>query len=86
MSDVIVYGTAMCPYCTLARTLLDKKGISYDDIRVDEQPERRGEMESRTNGHTSVPQIFIGDMHVGGFDDLVELDIDDELDPLLGLA
>lgn len=83
MQDVIVYGTAMCPYCTRARTLLDKKGISYDDIRIDEQPERRGEMESRTNGRTSVPQIFVGDVHIGGFDDLTELDIDDELDPLL---
>lgn len=86
MSDVIVYGTAMCPYCMRARSLLDKKGISYDDIRLDEQPERRDEMKSRANGRTSVPQIFVGNVHVGGFDELVELDIDDELDPLLGLV
>ena len=86
MPKVVIYCTDMCPYCTLARSLLDKKGVRYEEIRIDEQPERRAEMESRANGRTSVPQIFINDVHVGGFDDLAELDVDDELDPMLGLV
>lgn len=86
MPEVIIYSTAFCPYCTRAKQLLDNKNIKYTDIRVDENPERRSEMEQRANGRTSVPQIFIDDHHVGGFDDMVELDIDDELDPMLGIA
>jgi len=86
MPDVIVYGTAICPYCIRARSMLDKKGVSYEDVRLDQHPERRQEMEARANGRTSVPQIFIDDRHIGGFDDMAELDIDDELDPLLGLS
>lgn len=76
----------MCPYCLRAKKLLDNKNVSYTEIRLDEQPERRGEMIQRANGRSSVPQIFIDDYHVGGFDDMVELDIDDELDPMLGIS
>lgn len=82
---VVVYCTSACPYCTRARRLLDGKGVAYEMIRVDLEPQRRAEMELRS-GRTSVPQIFIDDFHVGGFDDLSELDLDDKLDPLLGLS
>jgi len=85
MPTVTIYTTAYCPYCIRARNLLDKKGVEYTDIRIDEKPDLRPEMESKANGRTSVPQIFIDDFHVGGFDDMAELDIDGELDKRLGL-
>ncbi len=85
MPNVILYTTAHCPFCVRARKLLDKKGIEYTDIRIDEKPEMRNEMEKLSNGVTSVPQIFIDDFHVGGFDDMAELDMDGELDKRLGL-
>ncbi|MDD3448836.1 MAG: glutaredoxin 3 [Gammaproteobacteria bacterium] len=86
MANVVMYTTAWCPYCVRARRLLDAKGVRYTDIRVDAEPERRAEMEARANGRTSVPQIFIDDLHVGGFDDMAELDVEGRLDPLLGLS
>ncbi len=86
MPTVTLYTTAHCPYCIRARILLDKKGVEYNDIRIDEKPEMREEMERLSNGVTSVPQIFIDDFHVGGFDDLAELDMDGELDKRLGLS
>lgn len=85
MPTVTLYTTAHCPYCIRARNLLDKKGVEYTDIRIDEKPEMRNEMERLSNGVTSVPQIFIDDFHVGGFDDMAELDMDGELDQRLGL-
>lgn len=85
MPQVTIYTTATCPYCVRARNLLDKKGVAYTELRVDEQPALRPEMEQRS-GRTSVPQIFIDDFHVGGFDDMAELDVDGELDQRLGLA
>jgi len=86
MANVVMYTTAWCPYCVRARRLLDAKGVRYIDIRVDAEPERRAEMEARADGRTSVPQIFIDDLHVGGFDDMAELDVEGRLDPLLGLS
>ncbi len=86
MPTVILYTTAHCPYCVRARHLLDKKGVEYTDIRIDDQPNLRPEMEQKAGGQTSVPQIFIDDFHVGGFDDMAELDIDGELDERLGLS
>lgn len=86
MPQVTVYCTAACPYCIRALSLLAKKGVQFEEIRIDQFPERRAEMETRANGRTSVPQIFIGDVHIGGFDDMAELDIDDKLDPMLGLS
>ncbi len=83
--EVVLYTTGMCPYCIRARSLLEKKGINYTEYRIDENPGLRPEMESRS-GLTSVPQIFIGDKHIGGFDDMAELDVLGDLDPLLGLA
>ncbi|MGM0593024.1 MAG: glutaredoxin 3 [Pseudomonadota bacterium] len=83
MSNVVMYTTATCPFCIRARNLLDKKGVEYTDIRIDEKPDLRPEMEEKASGQTSVPQIFIDDYHVGGFDELSELDIDGELDERL---
>jgi glutaredoxin 3 len=84
MSAIRMYCTAICPYCDRAERLLLRKGVSdrLEKIRVDRQPEELAEM-VRTTRRRSVPQIFIGDRHVGGFDDLVELDMDGELDDLL---
>lgn len=65
--------------------LLEKKGIEFTDIRVDSEPQRREEMETRAGGRSSVPQIFIDDEHVGGCDDLYELDFEGMLDKKLGL-
>lgn len=82
--DVTIYTTAFCPYCVRAKMLLDKKGVSYTEIAVDKQPDKRIEMEMKSGG-SSVPQIFIGDKHIGGCDDMYELEMDEELDALLGL-
>lgn len=85
VARILMYSTRVCPYCIRAEQLLAKKGIAPDQIekiRVDEHPEQRAEMLLIT-GRRSVPQIFIGDRHVGGFDDLAALDADGELEPLL---
>lgn len=82
---VEIYSTRLCPYCARARSLLDKKGVRYTEFRVDLNKELRDEMEQRSR-RTSVPQIFIGDRHIGGFDDLIELEMDEELDEILGLT
>jgi glutaredoxin 3 len=83
--SVIVYTSGWCGYCTGAKKILDKKGVEYTEIRVDKEADKREEMEQRSNRFT-VPQIFIGDVHVGGFDDLVDLDLDGDLDSMLGIA
>jgi glutaredoxin 3 len=85
MPNVVIYTTAYCPYCIRARSLLDKKGVEYTDLRIDDNPALRPEMIEKASGRTSVPQIFIDDFHVGGFDDMAELDVDGELDQRLGL-
>lgn len=85
MSKVIMYSTRFCPYCVRARMLLEKKGVEFTDIRVDKEPQLRKEMVQRANGHTSVPQIFIDDEHVGGCDELYELEFDGVLNKKLGL-
>ena len=85
MPEVLMYCTETCPFCQRALRLLEKKGVTPVRINVDDDPSKWEEMEKRT-GRDTVPQIYIGERHVGGFDDLVELDMDDELDPLLGLA
>ena len=85
MARILMYSTRICPYCVRAEQLLAKKGITADQIekiRVDDHPEQRAEM-MRITGRRTVPQIFIGDRHVGGFDDLAALDAAGELDPLL---
>ena len=87
MSDpvVSVYATDTCSYCGAARMLLTRKGVRYEEHLVSRDPGLRAEMEKRS-GRTTVPQIFIGDTHVGGFDDLCELDKSGELDKLLSAA
>lgn len=83
MASVTIYTTSICPYCFRAKRLLDKKGVSYEEIDVGGDPELRQTMRERANGRHTVPQIFIGERHVGGCDDLFELDMDGELDALL---
>lgn len=77
-----MYCTRMCPYCVRASRLLDRKGVAVEKIYVDLDAVQRQEM-IRITGRTSVPQIFVGTRHVGGFDELSELDADGELDALL---
>ena len=79
---VFMYGTAWCGYCAAARSLLQNKQVEFDEVDLMEFPERRGEMQERS-GRRSVPQIFIDDHHVGGFDDLNALERDGKLDELL---
>lgn len=83
MKPVTLYGTGVCPYCDMAERLLARKGVTPDKIRVDLEPEQREHM-MRITGRRTVPQIFIGDTHVGGFDDLAALDQRGGLLPLLG--
>jgi glutaredoxin 3 len=81
--QVVMYSTAFCGYCQRARNLLERKGISIQEIKVDEDPRERETMLRRSGGRRTVPQIFIGERHVGGYDDLAALDRSGELDPLL---
>mgnify|MGYP005752834639 CR=1 FL=1 len=82
MSTVTLYTTAICPFCVAAKNFLKSRGVSWDEVRVDLDPVRREEMLSRAR-RTSVPQIFVGDVHVGGYDDLVALERAGQLAPLL---
>ncbi len=87
MGKVVMYCTAVCPYCVRAEQLLNKKGARIEKVMIDRHPDKFTEMQKLSGGRRTVPQIFIGDRHVGGYDDLVDLDLDGELDPLLaGLA
>ena len=83
MPPVTIYTTSWCPYCRAAKTLLARKGVDFTEIDVDGQPELRQVMTARAGGRTSVPQIFIGERHVGGSDDIHALDARGELDGLL---
>ncbi|WP_440590623.1 glutaredoxin 3 [Rheinheimera fenheensis] len=83
MSQVTIYTKAYCPYCVRAKSVLDNKGVSYTELRIDEQPELRPQMIERANGRSTVPQIFIGERHIGGCDDMLALDASGQLDPLL---
>jgi glutaredoxin 3 len=84
MAHVVMYTTATCPYCVAAERLLSARGVTdIQKLRVDLDPALRTEMLGRSGGRRSVPQIFIDDFHVGGFDDLSALDHAGRLDPLL---
>ncbi len=83
MRPVEIYTTPLCGFCHAAKRLLDKKGVAYTEIDVAADPGRRPEMVERSGGRRTVPQIFIGNTHVGGCDDLFELESDGELDKLL---
>ena len=83
VARVLMYSTGVCPYCTMAERLLKAKGIDeIEKIRIDLDPEQRALMMKKT-GRRTVPQIYIGEIHVGGFDDLSALDREGKLDPLL---
>ena len=86
MKPVTIYTTGLCPYCHAAKALLYKKGVQYDEIDVTYAPGKRAEMTARAGGRRTVPQIFIGETHVGGCDDLHALDRAGKLDPLLADA
>ncbi|WAH58457.1 glutaredoxin 3 [Pseudomonas silvicola] len=82
MSHVVVYSSDWCPYCMRAKALLESKGVTFEEIRVDGQPQVRAAMAQKA-GRTSVPQIWIGERHVGGCDDLYALERAGKLDALL---
>lgn len=83
MKPVKLYTTPICPYCVRAKNLLTKKGVTYQEIDVLSDDKARQEMLSKSNGMRTVPQIFVGETHVGGFDELHALDKAGKLDPLL---
>jgi glutaredoxin 3 len=80
---VVMYTKSWCPYCSRARSLLAAKGVTVEEIDIESAPDRRAEMQTRS-GRRTVPQIFIGDQHVGGSDDLAALEAAGKLDALLG--
>jgi glutaredoxin 3 len=82
VTKVLMYSSRLCPYCRMAERLLEKKGAQTEKVMVDENPARRDEM-TRRAGRTSVPQIFIGETHVGGYTELAELERAGRLDALL---
>ncbi|PLX61192.1 glutaredoxin 3 [Sedimenticola selenatireducens] len=84
MPKVVMYTTAICPYCMRAKSLLNRKGVAFEELQIEGNRERMREMIQRSRRNT-VPQIFIDDYHVGGYDDMAELDMMGKLDPLLGL-
>ena len=83
MKQVEIYASPICGFCTAAKRLLDQKGVTYSEIDVLCDPERKPEMIERAGGRRTVPQIFIGDVHVGGFDDLHAMEQAGKLDALL---
>ncbi|MGB8181515.1 MAG: glutaredoxin 3 [Stellaceae bacterium] len=86
MVKIELYATMFCPYCARARSLLHKKGVTFIEIDVMGDDDKREEMIARAAGRHTVPQIFIDGRHIGGSDELVALDREGKLDPLLGLA
>jgi glutaredoxin 3 len=83
MPAITIYTKDWCPYCAAAKKLLDEKGAPFTEIDIEAKPELRAEMIQKAGGRTSVPQIFIGERHVGGCDDIHALDARDELEALL---
>jgi len=82
MARIVMYSKSWCPYCRMAQRLLAAKGQQWDEVDIEDEPDRRGEMVERS-GRTTVPQIWIGERHVGGFEELSRLDASGELDRLL---
>ncbi len=85
-AEVVMYATSWCPYCARARRLLADKGVAFTEIDVEAQPQARAEMIARSAGRRTVPQIFVGERHVGGSDDLSALEASGGLDRLLAEA
>ncbi len=86
MSKIEVYSTAVCPYCVAAKNLLKSRGLEWVELRIDTDAAQRDTMLARSGGRRTVPQIFVNDQHVGGFDDLVAADRSGKLTQLLELA
>jgi len=86
MSKIQIYTTPICPYCVRAKALLKKKGAEFEEIDVFMDSDKREEMQKRSHGGRTVPQIFVGETHVGGCDDLYALESKGQLDPLLAKA
>ena len=82
MNTITIYSTAVCPYCVAAKNFLKSRGLAYSEVRIDLDPAAREAMMSRAR-RTSVPQIFVGDTHVGGYDDMIALDRAGGFMPLL---
>lgn len=80
--EVTIYSSAICPYCVAAKNFLKSKGVDWTEVRIDMDPAERERMMQRTR-RTSVPQIFVGDVHVGGYDDMMALHREGKLEPLL---
>jgi glutaredoxin 3 len=85
-ADIVMYSTGWCPFCDRARGLFERKAVAFREVKVDEDDAQRDIMLKRSGGRRTVPQIFIGDRHVGGYDELYALDKAGELDKLLGRA
>ncbi|CAN7238763.1 glutaredoxin 3 [Phenylobacterium sp. LjRoot164] len=83
MAEVTIYTKPYCPYCIRAVSLLEKKGVEFQEIEASFDPDKRQEMIQRANGRATFPQIFIGDQHIGGCDDMMALEYDGKLDALL---
>jgi glutaredoxin 3 len=83
MPQIVIYTTSTCPYCHRAKALLNEKQAPFEEISVEGSASRRAEMAARAGGRQTVPQIFIGDRHIGGCDDLFELQHEGKLDALL---
>lgn len=86
MKPVLIYTKPTCPYCARAKALLSAKGVAFEEVDILRHPERRAEMIERADGRSTVPQIFIDGVGVGGCDDIHALDARGRLDPLLGIA
>lgn len=83
MADVIIYTKPGCPYCSAAKALLSKKGVDFTEIVASNDPEKKQEMIQKSGGRMTFPQVFVGEKHIGGSDDLHALDARGGLDPLL---
>jgi glutaredoxin 3 len=83
MPAITIYTKSWCPYCSAAKKLLSEKGAAFTEIDIEKKPEARAEMIQKAKGRSTVPQIFIGEKHVGGCDDLYDLDDRGQLEPLL---
>jgi glutaredoxin 3 len=83
MPPITIYTKSWCPYCSAAKKLLNERGAEFTEIDIEKKPEARAEMIQKAKGRSTVPQIFIGEKHVGGCDDLYALDDSGQLEPLL---
>ena len=85
-TDIVMYTSAFCPYCQMAKSLLAAKGVNWEEIDLMEQPGRRGEMLAKAEGRHTVPQIFVNGKGLGGYDEIADLEQAGELDGILGIA